>query len=55
MEEFASRPVDGLGDSKAAWISVRGTMGDGRFYQCALVAYSEKAPERPVSEACRNS
>lgn len=55
MREFSTRPVDGLGDSKAAWISVRGTIGDGRFYQCALVTYSENAPEQPVPEACRNS
>lgn len=55
MREFPILPVNGLSDSAAAWISVRGTMEDGRFYQCALVTYSSDALEQPLPEACKNS
>lgn len=42
-------------DALQAWISVRGTMEDGRFYQCALVTFSSNAPDHFSTDACKNS
>ena len=51
LEQYDLEALDGL----QGWISIRGTMEDGRFYQCALVTFSSHAPDESSADACMNS